>query len=298
VPKDAESGGSNFTEKVTALWPPRRPRTSVPGVERTTVKAHVLAHVARSRRNAGRAARPEFALPWNRKQPLELPLPPSRPPARGSQTTPRLDGDHAPAAARRAPPEASGAGPAAPAAASAPAAPRAASPPPAPGAVAASEASGPLAAPSASAADAWVDPTPASRETAMPPLYAGISPYRHALPATLFELTAVSPAPATAPAPATGVGTGPPRVRIPGRQRHQRGAHARPARRAARARHALGRPLSVLVFLLAVFLWAVAYWQTWEALSMTERCRALWQTMSGTPGGSPADDAPGHAPGI
>ena len=166
----------------------------------------------------------------------------------------------------------------------------------APGAVAASEASGRLAAPSASAADAWVDPTPASGAagTAMPPLYAGISPYRHALPATLFELTAVSPAPVTAAAPAPAKAP-PSRIRP---ERRRRRAHARPAHRAARARRSIvGRPLSVLVFLLAVFLWAVAYWQTWEALSMTERCRAVWQMFSSTAGESPADH-PGHGPGI
>ena len=148
MPKDAESGGSNFTEKVTALWPPRRPRTSVPSVERTTVKAHVLAHVARSRRKAGPAARPELALPWSRKQPLELPLPPPGQLPRGSQkTASRLR----PASGRGRAPRAAEASGAASLAASAPDAPGA------PAAMAASERSGPLAAPSASAADAWVD---------------------------------------------------------------------------------------------------------------------------------------------
>ncbi len=285
VPKDAESGGSNFTEKVTALWPPRRPRTEQPSVERTTVKAHVLAHVARSRRKpgAGPDARPEFALPWNRKQPLELPLPPTGELPRGSQTTPRLDGDQAPPAV------------VAPSVPAATAAPRA---------MTASEASGPLAAPAASAADAWVDPTPArgAADTVMPPLYAGISPYRHSLPATLFELTAVSSAPATARprAPATAWPPLPARTARP--ERSRRRGRARPSHRAAHAHHARHslhrRPLAVLIFLLAVFLWAVAYWQTWTALSMTERCRAAWQMLSGASGSSPADDGRGHGPGI
>ncbi len=124
----------------------------------------------------------------------------------------------------------------------------------------------------------------------MPPLYAGISPYRHALPATLFELTAVSPAPVTAPAPATGEGTAVPDSG-PNAAADAR-TPARPAALHALAAPLVGRPLSVLVFLLAVFLWAVAYWQTWEALSMTERCRAVWQMFSGARGESPAPIPP------
>jgi len=288
MPEDAEGGGPNFTEKVTALWPPRRHRTKVPSFERTTVKAHVLAHVARSRRQpgSGPAARPDPALPWNRRERLELPLPPSGELPRGSQTTPRLDGHEVPAAAASAQAEASAPG-AAPAAARSSL--RVPSPP------RASE------APAAPAAHGAADP-------AMPPLYAGISPYRHSLPATLFELTAVSPAAPAAraaaqgPAPTAIPSPAPARaVSRPGRARRRavrdRAVRDRAAR-AGRARSSLHeRPLPLLVLLLAVLLWSVAYWQAWTALSMNERCRAAWEVLSGALDISRSDD-PGHGPTI
>ena len=276
VPDDAERDGSNFgDEKVTTQWPARRQRTKWPSFERQTVKAHVLAHVARSRRLGNAvpdqpaprpespedqletqpdepAARPAARVRSRRRrqravrdEPRDLPLAPP-PFARGSQTTPRIDE----AAEER---ETTPAGP-----------PEALAESPEPA----------------------TDPAAAS-EAAMPPLYAGIVPYRHALPAALFELATESPASAAAaaapvpafvhaPAPVPGPAPAPLQARAPRRARRPTPSRfLQPGRPRARARR-----LPMVVFLLAVIWWSAAYWQAWQALSMTDRCRTLWTLLA------------------
>jgi hypothetical protein len=271
------------------MWPPRRQRTKLPSFERTTIKAHVLAHVARSR---GRRA-PE------RSAPLDLPLPAPAALPRGSQTTPRLAGESAPP--DQAPPLSALAahpieGSAFPLdlgepslhAGAVEAALDRVEPP---SGLVRGDPAQPVEArpaPGEPGAPAPEPAPPAPADSAMPPLYSGIAPYRHsealappfdfgAAQDPVFALSSAR-APVFGAAPAMPVGQ---LERGVARAAPDPAAPAASVRRRPRA-----RPVTFAVFLLLGVWWAAAYWQTWTALSMTERCLTAWQQVSHGIGGA------------
>jgi hypothetical protein len=282
------------------MWPPRRQRTKLPSFERTTIKAHVLAHVARSRRRR---------VP-GRDAPIDLPLPAPAALPRGSQTTPRLAGESAPADAAPSlsalaahPIEdlassltldeqcLSNPGAGEPALEVEPRSRR----------VHADPALHPPAAhsPALQSIDArpatgelGEHPPPAAPDSAMPPLYSGIAPYRHseALAPPFDFGGAQDPVFALSSARAPVFGAAPAVPVAPLERRAARALHPK----ARTAGHVRRRP-QVRIVTLAVFLllgswWAAAYWQAWAALSMTERCLAAWERLA------PSDDAePGES---
>jgi len=239
-PRRAES---DVSEKATGLWEHGKRRPNLHTVERKTVKAHALAHIARSARRA------DTRRPGHRPS-LDPHLAAAHL-ARGSHPTPRLPhdpgSDEPTVVASAAHPELARvlAGEIAAAAMQG----RSASAVPA--------ADVPVAAPAATepAAAAPVAPTARTAELA-----AALAP---------LVITEVTLPPPPRPAPDRAIAVG---VAV---------AVHRP-RRLARARRARARlhpvPLAMIVFLL-LCCWATVYHQAWSALSMGDRCRAAWQSL-------------------
>jgi len=245
-PRRAES---DVSEKATGLWEHGKRRPNLHTVERKTVKAHALAHIARSARRA------DTRRPGHRPS-LDPHLAAAHL-ARGSHPTPRLPhdpgSDEPTVVASAAHPELARvlAGEIAAAAMqgrSVSAAPAAAVPvaPPT------------TAAPAAAAPAAPLAPTARTAELA-----AALAP----LVITEVKLPPPPPPPRPAPDRAAAVA-----VAV---------AVHRP-RRLARARRTRARlhpvPLAMIVFLLLCG-WAAVYRQAWSALSMGDRCRAAWQSL-------------------
>ena len=296
VTRDPARDGSDFTENETDLWrrPQRRPRPHT--LERTTIKAHALAHISRSARRSG-TSRPErraaldrpassSACPELAPSPLlprtgrATPSRPSEDPHADEPTAVASAAGHpelarilaveiatAAVLARSAPAEQ--VGPAAPAPA-APADPGAPAEQVGPADATPSDPGAPAdqVVPADPEAPAAIAPAAASAPAAPDPDVTADADVR-------AETT--TPAPIAWSAALAPVATPVERARLRSPSvAPARAAIGRPRRR-ARARvpaTARRRRLPLAALLILIFLWAAAYQQAWSALSMSERCRA------------------------
>jgi hypothetical protein len=254
--RDPARDGSDFTENDTVSWKrPRRPGSR--SLERKTIKAHALAHIARSARRSGssRPERPAALL----EEPTVVASAADHP-----ELAQVLAGEIA-AAAMQSRTAAAAVQPRTAAAARLPRTARAA--------MRLRSARASMQPRSAKAEE--VDPAArvvpavpapraeaaAARPAASPALAAALAP---------LVVAPVKRAPLPLPSPSTASG----RASIERSRRSARASVRAPVRR---------RRLPLAALVIFMLSWAAVYQQAWSALSMSDRCRAVWEALSLAP---------------